>query len=381
MFRLKFLAALSAVMLTVTSLPLFSGSALELDSALFADWLQGEENLPNGYAMVGDTGDMGYVLYGAMQGALGEEKQLYYYNSSDPSSKQLITIRHYLVNKVTLNLPDYVVGETDLAPFRKFHIKYSNAIVTGASELRNGSNGDSYLWGQAEKFHGNQTRCSYASCAHFIQLLKNRPELLGTISSAKYRFVDAEANWEQYQGLNFSQFFNKELTEADVKNVMAAYAPDAAFEIRGTEKYPEFCILNIDYTQSANIIRAMRVKFPDHLTYTCVTESLSDPISLQTEEKELLNADLDFTFGDVNRDGAITLTDAYDALMFSSREAVYGWTTMTDNSDIYLESKEFAAADVNFDGEIRLEDAYYILMYASYQALGIQPTWEDILSK
>lgn len=54
---------------------------------------------------------------------------------------------------------------------------------------------------------------------------------------------------------------------------------------------------------------------------------------------------------------------------------------MTDNSDIYLESKEFAAADVNFDGEIRLKDAYYILMYASYQALGIQPTWEDILSK
>lgn len=86
--------------------------------------------------------------------------------------------------------------------------------------------------------------------------------------------------------------------------------------------------------------------------------------------------------GDVDRNGEITLKDAYETLMYCSNHAIGNQAyTFTDGSDATLEAAVFTAADVDESSEITLQDAYNILMYSSYQSVGQPKTWEELLSK
>lgn len=385
MLRYKVFAALTAAALLTASLPVTSGSALEqLDPSLFQNWLQGEKDLPNGYVMAKNTNDTGYVLSNAIpQTGASTDRTFYYYNSSDPLSKQLIYIDNYGINKISFHIPEYTAGEAENSAFHQFYNKYRPSMCVTSLHMTGGFSDKSYsadISNTLHLFHSEDERCSYANCVYFIQQWKNTPDAqLGTLGSAKYHFVDADATWVEYQGLQINSFLNNGLTQADVENALHTCAPGAALEVKGSTQSPQFHVTSIDFPASAAFLRSLQEKFPD-LNYYCITEELSDSIKVQSEEKDLLNADPGFTFGDTNNDKEITLADAYNALMFSSREAIYGWTKMTDNSDIYRESQAFAAADVNLDGKIRLKDAYYILMYSSYQSIGTPKTWEEILN-
>lgn len=77
------------------------------------------------------------------------------------------------------------------------------------------------------------------------------------------------------------------------------------------------------------------------------------------------------SIGDVDNDDAITIQDAYQTLMASSRISIGQAHGLTD--------AQFAAADVDGDESITITDSYLILMYTSYQAIGNEKTWEELL--
>lgn len=75
--------------------------------------------------------------------------------------------------------------------------------------------------------------------------------------------------------------------------------------------------------------------------------------------------------GDADGDGDITLNDAYNVLMESSRIAI------GQEEQFSPELKD--ACNIDHDGAITLNDAYCILMYSSYQSIGKNPSWEEIV--
>ncbi len=74
------------------------------------------------------------------------------------------------------------------------------------------------------------------------------------------------------------------------------------------------------------------------------------------------------TKGDVDGDGAVTLTDA--ALVLTH----YASTSAGLGSDVDKE-----AADVDGDGRVQLSDASAILMYYAMSAASMDPQWDEIL--
>lgn len=77
--------------------------------------------------------------------------------------------------------------------------------------------------------------------------------------------------------------------------------------------------------------------------------------------------------GDVDLNGEITMFDAYEALMASSRVSL--------GLSHGLSDKAFLAADVNENDKIEMMDAYHILIYSSYLALGQTPDWDDLMKQ
>lgn len=76
--------------------------------------------------------------------------------------------------------------------------------------------------------------------------------------------------------------------------------------------------------------------------------------------------------GDLDGDGAITISDATEVLTIYARMAV-----QLDVSE-YTES-QLAAADVNQDGAVDIRDATAILTYYAQTAASLNPDWADII--
>lgn len=75
-------------------------------------------------------------------------------------------------------------------------------------------------------------------------------------------------------------------------------------------------------------------------------------------------------YGDLDGDGAVTISDAYRTLRAYSRVSAGGDSGLTDIQQ--------NAADVNRDGFVTIEDAYYILKYYAEHFAGNQVTWEEV---
>ncbi len=87
------------------------------------------------------------------------------------------------------------------------------------------------------------------------------------------------------------------------------------------------------------------------------------------------------TTGDVDNDESVTMSDAYQTLMYTSKTAMGTENpTLTTDGDTLEEACAYAAADVNCDDEITASDAYHILVHTSYEALGKDPSWTEILN-
>ncbi len=80
---------------------------------------------------------------------------------------------------------------------------------------------------------------------------------------------------------------------------------------------------------------------------------------------------IDILLGDLDGDSTITMADAYQVLLETSRLSLGNDGTFTD--------AVCQAADVDKDGTLTMSDAYYILLYSSYVSMGITPEWNDIL--
>ena len=78
----------------------------------------------------------------------------------------------------------------------------------------------------------------------------------------------------------------------------------------------------------------------------------------------------DNMYGDLDGDGAVTISDAYRTLRAYSRVSAGG--------DSGLMDFQLTAADVNRDGFVTIEDAYYILKYYAEHFAGNQVTWEEV---
>ncbi len=76
--------------------------------------------------------------------------------------------------------------------------------------------------------------------------------------------------------------------------------------------------------------------------------------------------------GDLDGDGAITIEDAYSALM------AYAKTSAGLDSGLTDVQKE--AADVDGNGKLTINDAYKILQYYANTSVGNDVTWDDILA-
>lgn len=98
--------------------------------------------------------------------------------------------------------------------------------------------------------------------------------------------------------------------------------------------------------------------------------------TIYTERNTVYLQYIDYTLGDVDNDGNITLADAYQALMYSSLKAIGKTPAFTDGSSVRDENAAFSAADVDKNLEIELADAYKILMYNSIAAIGGTPSWD-----
>lgn len=74
--------------------------------------------------------------------------------------------------------------------------------------------------------------------------------------------------------------------------------------------------------------------------------------------------------GDVNLDGAVTIQDAYEALLvYSSKSAGKGTG---------LIAVQEMAADVDGDDALTINNVYRILLYYATASAGKTPTWESI---
>lgn len=83
-----------------------------------------------------------------------------------------------------------------------------------------------------------------------------------------------------------------------------------------------------------------------------------------------INAPYDngFMLGDVDSNGAITIQDAYAALL--------AYVASTAGLETDLTDAQTAAADIDGDGVITLSDAYKILVYYTTEASGGVPSWD-----
>ncbi len=77
------------------------------------------------------------------------------------------------------------------------------------------------------------------------------------------------------------------------------------------------------------------------------------------------------TRGDCDRDGSITMQDAYQALLCNSAASMGETPVLSDRGQ--------QAADTDGDGAVSASDAYRILKYTSYEALGTEASWTEIL--
>lgn len=86
------------------------------------------------------------------------------------------------------------------------------------------------------------------------------------------------------------------------------------------------------------------------------------------------------TKGDVDGDEEITISDAFETLLYNSKQSAGASDVMfTKSSGVLAEAGTFSAADIDHDGEITIQDAYRILMYSSYQSAGKEVDWEDVM--
>ncbi len=85
--------------------------------------------------------------------------------------------------------------------------------------------------------------------------------------------------------------------------------------------------------------------------------------------------------GDVDMDGSVTMTDAYQTLLYSSyMSAGDSDYTFTGEPDSDAEALAVMAADVDEDGTVDMMDAYYILLYSSYLSAGGSPEWSELIT-
>lgn len=114
------------------------------------------------------------------------------------------------------------------------------------------------------------------------------------------------------------------------------------------------------------------VMFQPYMYNTIVTERAYNPCEIVQEAEAN-------TKGDIDGDDTVTIADAFDTLMYHSKQSVGASNVMfTKSSDILEESGTFAAADIDHDGEITIQDAYQILLYSSYQSAGKEVDWAEI---
>ncbi len=89
---------------------------------------------------------------------------------------------------------------------------------------------------------------------------------------------------------------------------------------------------------------------------------------------------MDQLTGDVDRDGEVTMDDAYQTLIYDSHMALGDLDySFTGNMDSAEETAAVLAADVDENGEINMQDAYYILLYTSYLSMGVEVDWYDLI--
>lgn len=88
--------------------------------------------------------------------------------------------------------------------------------------------------------------------------------------------------------------------------------------------------------------------------------------------------------GDVNFDGTVNLSDAYATLMYNSYASIGQDPTLSE--DASLETLAYYVADTDTcsktqkdGGEITLSDAYNILMYSSYEAINQHMSWSSVM--
>lgn len=91
--------------------------------------------------------------------------------------------------------------------------------------------------------------------------------------------------------------------------------------------------------------------------------------------------------GDVNFNGKVDMTDAYNVLLYNSKASIGQTPVFCDHpTDPYQETLAYFLADVDTcsksgktGGKISMTDAYHVLIYTSYQALGQKIPWDSMI--
>lgn len=91
----------------------------------------------------------------------------------------------------------------------------------------------------------------------------------------------------------------------------------------------------------------------------------------QIQFPKLLYLAYDYTLGDIDADGDVSIRDAYTGLMTYSKESAGILETLLP--------AQVAAADVDESGTLSIWDAYWILLYYSNESAGVRPDWETII--
>ncbi|MGN1402733.1 MAG: leucine-rich repeat protein [Ruminococcus sp.] len=232
-----------------------------------------------------------------------------------------------------------------------------------------------------------------------------------TTSLGNYAF----SNCTELVSVNLSDNLNQigKAAFTDCENILAVNLPNGITKLEGDSFYNCVNLQAIYIPNSILNICDSAFRYCDALNnvYYNGTENMWNAITIETNNRCLLNANIHYNYqeidtssittttittnstnipttsngttttsttsttstnsGDIDNNTAIDANDAYLCLLAYARISVGSDTGLTD--------AQTKAADVDGNGSITPDDAYYILLYYAKQSVGQDVTWEELL--